>query len=215
LQPGRLRQGGGLNLGGTPLTSAHVSRAVPQGSGTVDLDNVPLWEYLPDNGVLGDVCDAAHYPPLADYVQREADLTACLASGAARFTDDILTSPRFALVPQLDMTQAQLDATTPGTAVNIKDFIPVYLHATFFNCNAGAPPQCMVFETETGVQQEFFAPGQGTLEGCIVQGPGCQPNVNLSLKGLSGWVLDRNEVPEAAFGGGPDKDKPVSVLLYG
>jgi hypothetical protein len=34
------------------------------------------------------------------------------------------------------------------------------------------------------------------------------------LSGLSGWVLDRNEVPEAAFGGGPEEDKPVSVLMY-
>jgi hypothetical protein len=214
LQPGRLRQGGGLNGGDTELTSTDVTRAVPQGSGTVWLDNVPLWEYLPDKGVLGDVCDAAHYGPLANSDLREASLKACLASGQARFTNDILTSPRFALVPQLDLTQAQLDATTPGTAVNIKDFIPVYLHATFFNCNAGATPQCMVFETDTGIQREFFAPGQGTLEGCIVQGGGCKPNVNLSLRGLTGWVLDRSEVPEEAFGGGPDQDKPVSVLLY-
>ncbi len=232
LLPGRLRQGGAI-APVTPPAPRTGTRPVPSGNGTVALDNVGLWEYLtrtgtpgnPDNGT--NKCDGNH-PDYHYQVGQPYDPTGTLDDcirGLSGFTPDftynddaILDSPRFALIPRLWLNQAQLDGAGPGTFHNIKEFVPVYVQTTFWNCSA---VECMAFETfddatpgDPSDDPQFFSPGVGIVEGCVAQGNGCKNNVNLALVGVTAYVLDRNDVPEEAFGGGPDEDDPLFVLLY-
>jgi len=232
-KPGRLRQGGGCNgslspctSGGNTLGSGDVARAVPDGNGpsVIWLDNVGLWVYLEDTGNDLDDCDPDNSGYSAGGEAATTHLEACLSAGrsgpAPSFSDDILTSPRMVLIPKLTVTQAQLDAIPGGTGlVNILEFAPVYLGAAYFNCNAG---KCMKFDDistpaaspdPTAIAWDFFAPGEGTAEGCLVQGNGCKNNVNLSLKALTGWILERDWVPDEMFTGVGD-DRPFQVLLF-
>lgn len=232
-KPGRLRQGGGINgngsstPGSTPLVVTDEVRPIPiavNQMGTVYLDNVGLWEYLTDTGTPTNKCDRNHANYANDGATAADQLKQCLTTGSPKFVDAILTSPRFALVPELEIDEATLAVTTPGTPVNIKAFLPVYLHAAFFNCSA---TECMVFSTyedldpaEPGYTPEFdndrmfFAPGEGDAEGCLMQTPiKCKTTVTLSLDGLTAWVLQPEWVPEEAFSGGPSASEPVIVLL--
>jgi hypothetical protein len=237
--PGRLRQGGGINgsiagltAGSTPLVPADVVREVPDGVGDIYLDNVGLWEYLTNTGNPANKCDRNHVDYANGGSTATDQLEVCLTPGGFGpgpvFIDEIATSPRFALVPELWINEAALDVAVPGTRVNIQSFLPVYLQAAFFNCNA---TECMVFSTyedldplypgstplDLSDDHMFFAPGEGDVVGCLIQNPippqTCKFNVNLSLDAITAWVLDSDWIPGFVFPGGPEEDKPVIVLL--
>jgi hypothetical protein len=222
--PGRLRQGGGIT---------GDERPVPSGNGTVALDNVGLWEYLTRTGTPGNPddannkCDGNHpdyHPALPDLYDPTTTMSQCLQSGDPDFnyggadSDAILSSPRFALIPRLWLNQAQLDGAGPGTFHNIKEFVPAYVQTTFWNCSA---VDCMAFERfddatpgDPSDDPRFFSPGMGDVEGCVIQGNGCKNNVHLALVGVTAFVLDRGDVPPQAFGGGPDAEDALFVLLH-
>ena len=56
------------------------------------------------------------------------------------FSEDILTSPRFALVPRLWIKKIVLDPTPSNNFTNIMDFVPVYIQSTYWNCSADGSP---------------------------------------------------------------------------
>jgi hypothetical protein len=194
---GRLRQTTG------PTRFIDGNNQDPQG---MDLDNVGLWEYLFSDGAYGgsDPCDGDNPVFADDGVTATAALEACLASNPAGqiFTDAILASPRFTVMPQLWKTQGQLSSITPNTFVNIKAFVPGFIQKTFWNCNssddgkadpldplAPDPIACaLTFQTyeDEAVEgtggnniiindRQWFAPGEGDREACLVSADNGNP----------------------------------------
>lgn len=213
--PGRLRQGTG------------ATRNLPTGLGEIALDNVGLWEYLSTAGAdTSDPCHGdndAYVDVVDDGALATFRLDQCLRglAGASTpsFSSGILDSPRFALVPQLWLNEAALEAAGPGTNVNIKLFRPVYIQTTFWNCSA---TECMAFERygdsspgDPIDDPQFFSPGEGDQVGCVISGGGaCKANVNLTMVGVTAWVLDEAWLPGGTLPGGPEEDQPFKVLMY-
>ena len=238
---GRLRQGSG---------ATRYIDGGPQDPTNIYLDNVGLWEYLTDSGTgvcgrnnpayLDDTIDGTAIPPGgADATEA---IRSCLAGlkdsnhpnpDTGVFSNALLDSPRFAIVPRLWLTNDELNVVNPNKRANIKEFVPVYIQSTFWNCNSTVDDgdhdmaQCsLVFQTyeqeadellEIVDYRQWFAPGEGDEEACLVsadQGnPKCKNNPNLALRGVTVLVLDRAWVPAEAFGGGPNEKEPVTVFL--
>ena len=141
----------------------------------------------------------------------------CLKNGTVKFTDGLLDSPRFALVPQvaLDQSEIGLIGTNPANAANIIKFIPVYLQATWCNCSA---VQCMFFPADNTTAPEdtpmVFDPGEGSDPGCLGDLDKCTSNVNLVMSGVSSFVLDDESWLPDAFNNQFNEPGAYNVSLY-
>jgi len=204
--PGRLRQ-----TGGSPASW----RPVPKGNGSISLDNVGLWEYLVHPANNGSPCSAAKFAGKTG-TELTAQMVSCLQTpGDVKFSEALLQSPRFALIPQLDVDQAAIGAIGPNAkaAINIIKFVPVYLQATWYNCSA---VECMYFDADDApaIRPEVFEPGEGVDEGCVPQGGGCKNNVNLVMEGISAFVLDNPDWLPDSFDNQFNDPIPFNVFLY-
>ncbi len=211
----------GLLREGAGSTRFVDGRNVPANATNMNLDNVGLWEYL-DGSAPGVHCDPGHADYAADGPTATDRMRQCLTTlgpfEEGVFTTAILDSPRFAIVPEMWVNKATLDSQTPGTVTNIKRFVAVYIQATFWNCNA---TDCATTfqdyedtDTDRTNDRVYFAPGEGDADSCDPLPSGsCKNNPNIALNGFSVFVLQPDWVPDAAFGGGPGEDKPVSVIL--
>ncbi len=238
--PGRLRQGGG------------VTRDIDDGGVDIPLDNVGLWEYLLTGDdawdVPGDWCDGNNEAytgdstvPLLDFAggaRATEAIEKCLGLLPDRLPIDdpipvfneaaMLASPRFAIVPQLHMTADELIPATPNTVTNIKAFAPVYVQATYWNCDSN---ECnmrfrtyddetadLVADVENDLEndQMFFSPGEGDEVSCLLKTNGkCSSNPNADMIGISVLVMNPKWVPQAIFTSGPASDVPIGIQMSG
>jgi len=205
-QPGLLRQ-----------TGATIAdwRPVPEGNSTIDLDNVGLWEHLDFTGLVSsDECHPDNFDP-STYTgtQLTINMVDCLEDGTVKLASSILTSPRFALVPQIDLDQDNLAAIGPSTPINIVKFVPIYLQSTWYNCSA---TECMYFDADDTppVRPEIFDPGEGSDEGCLLQGSGCKNNVNLVMEGVSAFVFEDDDWLPDGFNNQFNDPSAYNVYLY-
>ena len=239
------------HVSSVPLNGSDNTRAVSDKNGDIWLDNVGLWEYLltgPDaynaecdgNNPLfvGDPSDPDPLLTFAGGEKATAAMADCLNSlpdldpdaDPIDVFDDakMLTSPRFALVPQLHVNQAQLAGMTPNTFTNIKSFLPVYVQATFWNCNStDCEMRFRSFEDAktdeiAGVDNDplndlvHFSPGEGEEASCLVQTNGqCKSNPSAAMDGVTALVLNPKWVPQEIFTGGPDSEVPILIQLSG
>lgn len=245
------------HVSSTPLNGADNARLVPDHPSDIWLDNVGLWEYLrkdaaayggndgPCDGnnveFVGDPTNVDPYMQFPGGTKATLAMKACLDSLPDLGPDDdpigvfddatMLTSPRFALVPQLHVDGATLNSMTPNTFTNIKAFIPVYIQATFWNCDASVPDCAMRFRTFEDAKADelagvpkndptndlmFFSPGEGAEEACLVQANGkCKSNPSAAMDGITVLVLNPKWVPQAIFTGGPASTIPILIQLSG
>lgn len=203
-QPGLLRQGGGTITDWRP---------VPDGSGETDLDNVGLWEHLIFSDVVSDACYFGNFDDTVVGTQLTINMVECLKNGDVKLNNSILTSPRFALVPQIDLDQDDLAAIGPSTPINIVKFVPVYLQSTWYNCSA---TECMYFDADDApaIRPEIFDPGEGSAEGCVLQGSGCKNNVNLVMEGVSAFVFENDDWLPEDFNNQFNDPSAYNVYLY-
>ena len=204
-QPGLLRQSGG---------NPAEWRALPKGNSTIDLDNVGLWEHLIFSTLAGDACNEDNFDTdTFEGTQLTINLVACLETGEVKFDSSILTSPRFAIVPQIDLDQDDLAAIGPSTPINIVKFVPIYLQSTWYNCSA---TECMYFDADDApaVRPEIFDPGEGSAEGCLLQGSGCKNNVNLVMEGVSAFVFANDDWLPEDFNNQFNDPSAYNVYLY-
>ncbi len=141
----------------------------------------------------------------------------CLKSGTVKFTDALLDSPRFALVPQVALDQADIGliGTNPANAANIIKFTPVYLQASWYNCSA---VECMFFTADDTTAPEdtpmVFDPGEGSDIGCLGDLDKCTKNVNLVMSGISSFVLGTDAWLPEAFNNDFNEPGAYKVFLY-
>jgi hypothetical protein len=121
------------------------------------IDNTPLWTYL--NYTSG-ACSG---------VSTRQQMLACLADWQAGpkttplFTADIISAPRFAAVPDLNLDPSN------GTSVDYyyTGFRPVYLDSAYFKCSA---TKCNMVHTpghsDTGACPNFSDPAWATVTSC-------------------------------------------------
>lgn len=246
------------HVSSTPLGSGDNVRLIPDHPSDIWLDNVGLWEYLRTgadaynalcdgnapafigDASVGDASDPDPGKTFAGGTKATAAMVACIDSLKALGLDEddapidvfvdttMLTSPRFALVPQLHVNGAQLDALTPNTATNIEAFMPVYIQGTFWNCNStDCEMRFRTFEDTkadavAGVDNDFtndsqhFSPGEGDEEGCLVKTNGtCSSNPSAAMDGITVLVLNPKWVPQAIFTGGPASTVPILIQMSG
>jgi len=202
-QPGLLRQGGG-----TPT----IWRPVPDGAGETDLDNVGLWEHLAFSAIAGDPCHSTNFDDEVG-TQLSINMVDCLDNGDVQLDSSILNSPRFALVPQIDLDQDDLGAIGPSTPINIVKFVPIYLQSTWYNCSA---TECMYFDADDApaIRPEIFDPGEGSDVGCVEQAGGCKANVNLVMEGVSAFVFENDDWLPEEFNNQFNDPSAYNVYLY-
>lgn len=224
--PSRLLQSGGLG----DRLDFHI------GPNTFSLDNVGLWEYLTTpteaTGVtINPKCLLGHYGTLP-VVGRTAteDIVECLATyrngGATHpeFSEEILTSPRFALVPVLAYNPGQYAGDESRAIVELK---PVYLHSTWYICGNGQNKMCF-FQPDDFVPaipsaltpadlSILFNPGEGVESPIVIANDGSYTSnvsaLRWELQGISAIVLEwewlypgaKNDLGEVA---------PLSVHLF-
>jgi hypothetical protein len=152
------------------------------------LDNVGLWEYLVapascvDSGVTGRAATHA----MAD----------CVEGGSLLFREELLESPRFAVVPLLDYIHCEGSASDPdclqgGEWLDITGYVPVYLQGAWFTC--GTPTYDCLFapvDFEDGEYTDVFYPGEGDADPVIPKAGGYVRPSKVNIKGLSSFVLD-------------------------
>jgi len=207
---------GSIPSEGRLLQGTGTKRPVPSGKDFIQLDNVGLWEYLVDPGALGDACSPTQFADKSG-TELTAQMIDCLKNGTVKFTDDLLDSPRFALVPQVALDQANIGliGTNPANAANIIKFVPVYLQATWYNCSA---VECMFFPADNTTAPEdtpmVFDPGEGSVPGCLGDLDKCTFNVNLVMSGVSSFVLDNETWLPDAFNNQFNEPGAYNVSLY-
>lgn len=242
------------HVSSTPLNGSDNTRLIEDHPVDIWLDNVGLWEYLRTGasayGGLGGPCDGnnpvfvgdpGNADPLLQFAggtKATLALKACIDSLPNLNPDDdpidvfdndaMLTSPRFALVPQLHASGSQLDSMSPNTATNIKSFIPVYIQSTFWNCDAvecntrfrtyedAAIDAVAMADNDPSNDLMYFSPGEGDEESCEIQGiTGCKSNPSPAMDGVTVLVLNPKWVPQAIFTGGPASEIPILIQLSG
>lgn len=224
--PSRLLQSGGLG----DRLDFHI------GANTFALDNVGLWEYLttPTEGVgttIDPKCTLAHYGTLP-VVGRTATqhivecLTTYRAGGSTHpeFSEEILTSPRFALVPVLAYNPGEYRGDESRAIVELK---PVYIHSTWYICGNGTNKMCFFQPDDFDPADPsalnpadlsvLFNPGEGTESPIVIANNGSNTSTVgalwWELQGVSALVLEwdwlypgaKNDLGEVA---------PLSVYLY-
>ena len=163
-QPGRLRQAT-PTLPQPPVLNSRITFTTNTGSYAVD--NVGLWEYLDQSTINNN-------SPCSDTGNGFGGLTGrqltdqtmvCLESGAARFIVELLDSPRFGVVPVLNYPQG---AQYGDKWWAVKEFRPVYLQTSWYDCSSGSSPECLFqpddFATTHGAGNPYsilFNPGEG------------------------------------------------------
>jgi hypothetical protein len=180
----------GLLYGGTLLstTGAYPGRiqdpsgfvvrstSVPVPSAIVD-DN-PLWDYLKSG--LGNPCNKTQ-------VDTHPEMLACIASAKASgteiFTDDIAESKRFGFTPEL------WEADITGNPYHFKDYRPVYLDTTFYDCNATT---CTISHTP-GVADTGACPAAPEYLTCGTPG-----TFNKTLEAVTAFILSKDLLPPIA-----------------
>ena len=204
----RLRQ-----TGGTPESF----RLVPSKDNDTLLDNVGLWEYLvhPDGN---DFCSKAFFD---DEVGTEltTNMATCLENGTVKFSNALLNSPRFALVPELDLSQEDLDDLSPSSTkpTKILGFVPVYLQATWYECTATECKMRFVADDTVVLADApmVFEPGEGTEAGCMNDPEDCdKPPNSPAMGGMTAFVLNNEDWLPEAFDNQFNDPNPYNVVLW-
>jgi hypothetical protein len=145
------------------------------------LDNSPLWDYMTPGGAsfAGPACAS---PDTRQ--EMEACLVAWKAAAAISATDpplfevDLIESPRFAAVPDLN-----LDPSNGTGNYLILGFKPVYLETLYLGCNANT---CDV----------VFSPDEPSVGACpgtmvpTINHCGTPANGNKNLRAMSAFILE-------------------------
>lgn len=220
--PGRLRQPSPtvpLPPANNPLISLANSRITFQeNSGIYTVDNIGLWEYL-DFAITTGACGRAAFTDGSsnDLVGRDLtdQMQTCLNSGTPLFIDEILNSPRFAVVPKLNYADGA-QAGTQWWAVT--EMVPVYIQTTWFECKSPTS-DCMFapndFITYTGGATDlsvFFNPGEGDTPPCKPKKSSCNLPSTINAMGTSAFVIGSASLSDAAKNS-LGKAQPYEVYL--
>lgn len=209
--PGRLRQNSPISA--TISSAADRITFTETNSGSYTVDNIGLWEYL-DQGLI-DPNSACHHTafeaisgvtglPLAGReLTDQMDL--CLAETGSRrafYIDDILDSPRFAIVPKLNYFNGA-QAGTEWWAV--MEMVPIYLHTTWFDCKTPtgvclfAPTGFDLYGGGTDGTSVFFNPGEGDTPPCLLKSGSCDAPNQIDAMGVSAYVIGRASLSDTAL----------------
>lgn len=149
------------------------------------IDHTGLWSYLTGG------CPAG--------TDTHNEMKSCLETGSPAFSADLLDNPRFAAVP--------IFHTTPTGSGNykIKNFIPVWLEKTYYDCNAN---RCNTVHSPGEIFDPLSPPGTpiacpATLTSAEVNCGWGEPGA-LKLGGLTAFLLDISMLPpdvQAVFPG--------------
>ncbi len=213
--PGRLRQPTPA-LPDLPVVESRITFTTNTGS--YDVDNVGLWEYLDQDTIK-------YNSPCSDSTKGYGGLTGrqltdqmilCLGSGDAQFIGELLDSPRFSVVPVLNYQQG---AQYGNKWWAVKELWPVYLQTSWYDCSSGGFPECRFqpsdFALTHGAGNPYsilFNPGEGEASPQTSSG-GTPTANNFQIMGTSGLALnwgwfdpdDLNQIGNAT---------PYEVFLY-
>lgn len=198
---GRLRQDSSPSF-----SSLRLSFDIQGTSNDFTLDNVGLWEYL-----------ASGCPDVATAAPGRAKTNAmldCLSTGSPAFSAELLESPRFAVVPELNYEACDLVNSNNCNYGNkwwpVLSLVPVYLHSTWYDCDSN--DQC-VFQpadftpdpTDIETYSGLFNPGESDIGPCLLDTTagtcedGSAINANkFSLRGITAIVLSWDMLPANA-----------------
>lgn len=203
--PGRLRQASPISAS---ISSESTRLSFVTNSDSYTVDNLGLWEYLdypnidPTSECRKNAFTALSPTTGASLAGRELtdQMERCLnetGSRAPKFIDDIIDSPRFAVVPQLNYaTGAQ--AGTEWWA--IMEMMPVYVQNTWFRC--GTPTADCMFEPSGFASADgrsvFFNPGEGSVSPCLPKKGACNTPKTIAAAGASAFVIDLSWLTDEA-----------------
>jgi hypothetical protein len=213
--PGRLRQTT-PTLPQPPVVNSRLTFTTNAGS--YQVDNVGLWEYLDQAAISNNSPCSDTSNGFAGLAGRQLTdrLMLCLASGDARFTATLFDSPRFIVVPVLNYRQGDQFGNKWWA---VKEFRPVYLQTSWYDCSSGGSPQCRFqpdeFATSHGAGNPYSVlhnPGEGETPPQTVTGGAPTAN-NFQLMGTSGLIMswdwftpdDLNQI---------GAETPFNVYLY-
>ena len=223
---GRLRQPSPI----TATISDDADRITfTESSGSYTVDNLGMWEYLDQTKIdPTSPCSTKTFNDPSAYVAGQElggreltdQMELCLASGDALFIDDILDSPRFAVVPQLNY----VDGAQAGTEWwAVMDMVAVYLQTTWFECKS--PTADCLFEPTGFLEAEiaagdpapdgksvFFGPGEGSTPPCLPKKDACNTPGTVSVMGVSAFVIDSDWLSDTAKNS-LGKPQPYEVYL--
>lgn len=152
---------------------------------TAWVNDVPLWSYLDTSSSLdGTPCDDA---TVNTPVAMEACVNWAKSGPTVVFNNDLVTAQRYGWVPQL----WESSFGPPATVYHIKDYLPVYLDTTYYECNANS---CFIQHTP-GVADSGMCPNNPPDARITCGTPG---GGNRSLNAISGYVLSQSIVPDNA-----------------
>jgi hypothetical protein len=201
----------GLAYGGTAYSAAAYPGAIQDTSafptgftvrnaggpkGAVQLDNIPLWDYLLSNPP-GSACDTVTNP-----VEMDGCLSFAKGAGLEVFDPSLADAGRFGWVPEL------LEADFTGNPYHIAGFRPVYLDTTYYSCNATL---CEIMHTP-GV-------GSAVTPACPATPPdtritcGTPGNWNKDMAAVTAYVLSEAIVPDGAKAPPPGSSNQRSYNL--
>ena len=238
-EPGRLRQ---LPTDAVPGAVSGVDvqtirMDLRTNSDVANVDNVGMWEYLDfpeiDTGGTGD-CRESSFNGLTGRELTDQMLR-CLTIGTDPFdgstingldpgpvfTDALLDSPRFALVPVLNYATGSQFGSKWWAVMNMQ---PVYVQTTWYRCGQPTgeclfepddhdtyvsptattttttttlPPSSTTTSTTAAPQPEdgksvFFNPGEGSAEPCLVSSGNCSTPNSLEMAGSSAFVVQES-----------------------
>lgn len=244
-EPGRLRQlptdSVPGTVSGTDVQTLRIDlRTI---SDTKNVDNVGMWDYLDfsviDTGGTGD-CRESSFTGLAgrdltDQMLRcltvgKDPFTGAVISGldpAPVFTDALLESPRFALVPVLNYASGAQFGSKWWAVMNMQ---PVYVQTTWYRCGQPTgeclfepddfdtyvppptgtttttttlPPSSTTTSTTAAPSPEdgktvFFNPGEGSVEPCLVKNSNCVIPKTMVMAGSSAFVIQDSWLSDEA-----------------
>ena len=205
---------GGVTFPGRLRTNFSPYRTFTAGSTTYNIDNRPLWDYIPTGKgtTVPTSCRRETFDAFTTGPEKTANIEVCLdafgdgtnpAGGfyaplfdlksGEEFLIDL--SARFGWVPQMYCaTGDNCDMPSGSKLVQIKRFMPVFIQAAHLNCN--------------GSDCYEFNPGEETGPIC----PGC--NVN-NIREITGFILPlRSLPPEFTNNGDAGVLGPYRVSLY-
>ncbi len=189
--PGRLRQSTPI-LPQPPVVNSSLTFTTNATS--YEVDNVGLWEYLDQTVINNNSPCSDTSNGFAGLAGRQLtdQLMLCLASPDARFLSELLHSPRFIIVPVLNYQQGEQYGNKWWA---VKEFRPVYLQASWYDCSSGGAPECRFepdqFAITHGAGNPYsllFHPGEGEASPQTDTGGAPTAN-NFQLMGISGLIL--------------------------
>ncbi|MFV1963322.1 MAG: hypothetical protein ACC658_16010, partial [Acidimicrobiia bacterium] len=218
--PGRLRQ---ASSSPTASGSRLTFNVTGWPGAPFNLDNVGLWEYIDyayvDVSHSSSACTTSSFKDLVGR-QLTIQMTLCLGENIPNlFIEELLESPRFALVPILNYNRGQQFGNKWWA---VREMRPIYLHSTWYDCD---PNDFCLFHPEDldpldpsddTTYSYVFNPGESTDSLCYSNngGPCSNPaNSKFQLQGISAYVLEWPElIPDARnqLGG----NAPFEVFLH-